>query len=689
MSTITEKLKWLIEADATSAIHGFEKTGAAAEASLKKAETHSQKLGGTLTKVGAGSLVVAGIVGAAMFEVAKSFEESALKAGEFSDATGLSVEDASRWIAVGKDVGVGADTLQTAIGKMNKTLGSSPQKFKDLGIEVAATKSGTEDVNGTFLNTIDRLNAIEDPALRASTAASIFGKGWQGAAELLKLSTDDIKTQLASVSDARVINEEELAKAKAFRDQLNEMKNSVKDLTMAVGQGAMPVIGGFVELLSHAVKGVASLDAVTGGAAGSLLAGGAAALGMVGALTLVGGQVIKMKAQFENFGGGVKAGMGVAAIAILAYTINAQQAAKANADLATSIDDVSRASDAGLMQAYFDVVAKGFLANKTLKETEDELAKSNIEGAQRIRDKIQAMVDAGTANAGQIAQLAVLKTAIDDEKAARVTAGAEHEKYKSSTDDATAALDADTLALNATKLATDLIAAAQAEATRKSDAFKTSLQGQIDKLAELYPKEYNAVTAKYDYAKQTETTMIAVDNMNTTLANHKSKQEDVKTATDAARDAIIQQSEKFATLDGAALGSEGAIRRQIASLTDQAASLAPGSPLRVYLEQYISDLANIPSNVSTTLALHVSSNATNAGAPGYVPRNAAHIAEGGIVMPRPGGVPAIIAEAGVPEAVIPLDGKHDIGGPQIIVNNYRRDLTVGDLNQLLAMARLS
>lgn len=45
------------------------------------------------------------------------------------------------------------------------------------------------------------------------------------------------------------------------------------------------------------------------------------------------------------------------------------------------------------------------------------------------------------------------------------------------------------------------------------------------------------------------------------------------------------------------------------------------------------------------------------------------LAEGGIVMPRPGGVRATIAEAGQPEAVIPLDKMGAMGGVTINVQN--------------------
>ena len=45
------------------------------------------------------------------------------------------------------------------------------------------------------------------------------------------------------------------------------------------------------------------------------------------------------------------------------------------------------------------------------------------------------------------------------------------------------------------------------------------------------------------------------------------------------------------------------------------------------------------------------------------------LADGGIVMPRPGGVQATIAEAGQPEAVIPLDRMGSMGGVTINVQN--------------------
>ena len=176
-------------------------------------------------KANAGNLALVGGAAIAGFAVKAigQFQDLALSSGKFADATGLTVEEASRFIEVGGDLGIEAETIQTAIGKMNKTLGASPELFKELGVDVVRTDSGLVDVNATFLNVIDRLNKIKDPALRAQTAAKLLGKGWQSMAQLINLGSDEIERSLNAVSGAQVISDEELKKAKEYRDTMDDL----------------------------------------------------------------------------------------------------------------------------------------------------------------------------------------------------------------------------------------------------------------------------------------------------------------------------------------------------------------------------------------------------------------------------------------------------------------------------------
>ena len=165
-------------------------------------------------KANAGAFAMAGgaaIAGFAMKAVGE-FQTLALESGKFADATGLSVEQASRWKEVGGDIGIGSDAIQGAIGKMNKALGTTPQLFAELGVDVVKTDTGLTDVNGTFLAVIDRLKKIKDPAERARVAAQLLGKGWQEMAQFINMGSYELSQSLASVTDAQVITPEELKK---------------------------------------------------------------------------------------------------------------------------------------------------------------------------------------------------------------------------------------------------------------------------------------------------------------------------------------------------------------------------------------------------------------------------------------------------------------------------------------------
>ena len=169
-----------------------------------------------------------------------AFQDLAISSGKFADATGLSVEEASRFIEVGDDIGIEAGTIETAIGKMNKVLGATPKVFQELGVEIARTGTGATDVNQTFLNVVDRLNAIKDPAQRAAAASQLLGKGWQSMSELIAMGSDELSRSLSQVSDSKVIDPDELKKARDFRAALDTMDDKVQDLSLALGEELIP-----------------------------------------------------------------------------------------------------------------------------------------------------------------------------------------------------------------------------------------------------------------------------------------------------------------------------------------------------------------------------------------------------------------------------------------------------------------
>lgn len=225
-----------------------------------KLNTVGKELGLTNSKamslagvLGAGGALAlgAGAAGGALVGFGKyavdAFQSTALEAGKMADATGLSVEAASRWREVVGDIGVDASALEAAIGRFNKTVAMSPEKVAALGVEVRRLDDGAVDVNETFLSLVDRLNGIADPTERARVASATLGRGWQELAEVIGQGSSELRASLESVSDAKVIDEDELERAREFREATDNLNDAVEELTIAVGEKLVPALADMAE----------------------------------------------------------------------------------------------------------------------------------------------------------------------------------------------------------------------------------------------------------------------------------------------------------------------------------------------------------------------------------------------------------------------------------------------------------
>ena len=166
----------------------------------------------------------------------QAFQQTALEAGKFADATGVSVEEASRLAEVASDVGIELGTVQGALQKFNKAAADGVVDVENFGNAVVRTSDGTVDAYQSFINAATAIGAIEDPARRAQAAQETFGRSYGEIAELMAMDATELRDALNSVGDAQVIDEEELAKAKAFRDGMDRISDAIASLQNAVGE---------------------------------------------------------------------------------------------------------------------------------------------------------------------------------------------------------------------------------------------------------------------------------------------------------------------------------------------------------------------------------------------------------------------------------------------------------------------
>ena len=228
---------------AKTAFGNFKTAVGDAEGGLNKFKAGSKVAFDTVQANAAVFAVAAGAaIGKFALKAIGDFQDLALSAGKFSDATGLAVEDASRYIEAAGDIGIPIEAVETAIGKLNKTIGADPDKVRDLGVDLVYLKDGSLDVNATFLETIERIKGIKDPAEKAKVASELLGKGWKNMAELIEMGSDSFKASLASVSDQKIIDEDEVQRARDFRDSMDQLKGKFEDVALAVGEKLLPVV---------------------------------------------------------------------------------------------------------------------------------------------------------------------------------------------------------------------------------------------------------------------------------------------------------------------------------------------------------------------------------------------------------------------------------------------------------------
>ena len=194
----------------------------------------------------------------------KAFTDLALSAGKFAEVTGLTTQEASRFIEVAGDLGIESSVVEKSINKMNVQAGKSPKLFADLGVQIVKTAGGATNANETFLNVIDRLNKIKDPAERAKVATQLLGKGWGDMAELIGKGSDELRKSLKEVSDAKVIDPEEVRRAREFREGMDDLKDKFEDFAIELGEGALPLLIDFLELATKITNLITGKDVLRG-----------------------------------------------------------------------------------------------------------------------------------------------------------------------------------------------------------------------------------------------------------------------------------------------------------------------------------------------------------------------------------------------------------------------------------------
>lgn len=257
--SFTERLKVVIDVvsdGATRGISDFRSEVAKADTFAGKLKAGTKSLSGTFSSFvssPAGAATAIAAVGTAAIKAADQFSNLAKQALDLGKATGLSTEEASRWLATADDFGVSAESLAAGIGRISKSLDSP--KWAEYGIATRDAAGNARSSNEIFLDTLDLLGRTPSATERARIGADLLGKGWQSISPIVGNTREEYEKMLASVSEGQVITDGEAAKGEKWRLAMDNLGDSFGDVALSLGEVAVafePVLNAIADLLKYA-----------------------------------------------------------------------------------------------------------------------------------------------------------------------------------------------------------------------------------------------------------------------------------------------------------------------------------------------------------------------------------------------------------------------------------------------------
>ena len=195
-------------------------------------------------------LGVGGLIAGVTAAITKT-EEFAKATQNFAAITGLSAENASKWVDVLDKFGISGDTavktysrLLVNAEKYSGTVKSATKFQKDFGINLVDNKGHLVDANELLKRSADFFNSNATAAEKATTLTKLYGKGWQALIPLLLKGRKGIEAEFGS---ALTLTKEQLK-------QMAELLAVQKDWNDAVGDAAVKIGVALIPTLSKALR---------------------------------------------------------------------------------------------------------------------------------------------------------------------------------------------------------------------------------------------------------------------------------------------------------------------------------------------------------------------------------------------------------------------------------------------------
>ncbi len=227
----------------------FDKMGTGVVGAIKDMHTQVSSaftsLSSTITKIGEIAMGVGAILaGGAMFKgVVDKYVDMNLQAKQLSVVMGINVSDAQALIQSFGRVGVGGDTVTSALTRMTRQLKTNEEAFNDNGVKTRDAGGSLLSMNDILFNSIDALKGMEAGTERNLLATTIFGRAvgnMPGFLRMTSATVDEMREHLASLGIA--ITDVSVAKAQQFQMGMHDVELTFDAIKYKIGEAVIPAL---------------------------------------------------------------------------------------------------------------------------------------------------------------------------------------------------------------------------------------------------------------------------------------------------------------------------------------------------------------------------------------------------------------------------------------------------------------
>ena len=649
-------------------------------AGFNKSLTDTQK---KMVAFGVNSAAMSAAVVLAAKAVAKAvgnFTDYGSAIFDASQKTGLSTKAIQEWKFIAEQSGTTLQTITSSVALMTKGLVTNAELFKQLGIETKNTNGTFRTTTEIFNDTITKLSSMKDATERDQLAFKLLGRGAQemipilnaggGALDAMRQEAHDLGIVL---SDEVIVNADKLgdnidALKASFQATGNELISSLAPALISISNGLKELITEWNSLDKGSKSFLITLTALAVGII-PLVMGfinlGKAITGVKATLELL--QTSKALAKAVSGGWVTLAIAGVVAlgVAFIALTRSAEESRKKLAEierlkLGGSTEDAQ--ASLKLLNGEYDKQRKildSLLSVNLNLYTKPEIRKEKEDDIARQKEVVQQLANTIKLQIRNIDNL--LLTANGTQYLA------EEERKRAKLQEDLAKLEADLIKLGldgnikqvegekwvydetlnfANDEADKLISLDEWVAQNEEKNREKKLSAEKVFYAELQSLAWDTYSSIADLISTLQNNILTTQQENQT--------EELRLLEKKFDDALITEEEYEASK--LAIEKRGrAEQYQIEKskfLTTQAFALG-----KAFIDNASAILKSLSIDPTGVLAIvtALAGAAQIATILAQKPPSAPTFANGGIVQPQPGGVQALVAEAGQAEAIIPLD----------------------------------